>query len=255
MGEHFTLFDYLPGIANLEAYAQGHLGRTFWLDKLPTSFSLVHVLLIIPVLLFTIIGGLAFSRSVSSGGEAAIVPPGHFNLRNLFEMFTDAVYGLAEGVMGEHNAQRFLPFIGTLACFIFFSNCLALIPGFSPPTAVMKTNLAIAGAVFVMTHYWGVKAHGLPYLKHFLGPVWWLAPLMLVIELISHVARPVSLTLRLLGNMLADHAVVFAFFSMVPFLIPVPFLLLGVMVCIVQTLVFCLLTMVYIQGAVAHEEH
>ena len=105
------------------------------------------------------------------------------------------------------------------------------------------------------THVFGVMEHGLKYFKHFLGPVWWLAPLMLPIELVSHIARPLSLTLRLLGNMAADHKVVSSFFALVPLIVPVPFLILGVMVVIVQTLVFCLLSMVYIQGAVTHEGH
>src|SRR6185369_15197563 len=104
-----------------------------------------------------------------------------------------------------------------------------------------------------LTHYYGVKENGLAYFKHFLGPVLWLAPLFLIIELISHIARPLSLTLRLMGNMFADHKVVSAFFLLVPLLVPVPFLILGVLVCIIQTMVFCLLSMVYIQGAVAHD--
>jgi F-type H+-transporting ATPase subunit a len=177
-------------------------------------------------------------------------------LRNLMELFADAVLGVAEGIMGEKNARRFLPLIGTLAFFIFFSNCLALIPGFVPPTSTPKTNLALALTVFVMTHYYGVREHGLSYFKHFLGPVLWLAPLFVLIEIISHVARPVSLTMRLVGNIAADHKVVGAFFFLVPLIVPIPFMVLGVMVCIIQTLVFCLLSMVYIQGAVAgHDDH
>jgi F-type H+-transporting ATPase subunit a len=202
------------------------------------------------------VGAFAFSRAVSGGGRDAIVPPATFNLRNLFELFTDAIVSVATGVMGEKNARRFLPLIGTFAVFIFFSNILALIPGFIPPTSTVKTNLALALVVFVMTHVYGLKDNGLAYFKHFLGPILWLAPLMLVIEIISHIARPVSLTMRLVGNIAADHKVVAAFFALVPLLVPVPFLLLGVLVCIIQTMVFCILAMVYIQGAVAHEhEH
>jgi F-type H+-transporting ATPase subunit a len=117
-----------------------------------------------------------------------------------------------------------------------------------------------------MTHVMGVKEHGLKYFKHFAGPhidaPWWAKPftwilaiLMVVIEMISHFARPVSLSVRLCGNMAADHKVVFAFFVLVPLLVPVPFLILGCLVVIVQTLVFSLLSMVYISMAVAHEEH
>jgi F-type H+-transporting ATPase subunit a len=254
MGEETTWFDLLPGVPNLELFAKQYLARTeTGVQMLPSAFSLTHVLSVTMVLLFVAIGAFAYSAAVSGGGEKAIVPPGRFNLRNLFELFTDAVMSIAEGVMGEKNARRFLPLIGTLAFFIFFSNILALIPGFIPPTATLKTNVALALTVFIMTHVYGVKEHGLAYFKHFLGPVWWLAPLMLLIEIISHIARPLSLSLRLLGNIAADHKVVSAFFGLVPLFLPVPFLILGVLVCIVQTLVFCLLSMVYIQGAVAHE--
>ena len=253
MGEHSTWFDYLPGLKNLEHALSPHLARTeLAVATFPSSFSITHVLSVILIVLFAIIGGLVFSNAVKQGKEA-LIPPKTFGLRNLFELFAESVLGVAEGVMGAKNARRFLPLIGTLAFFIFFSNVLALIPGMAPPTATLHTNAALALTVFVLTHYLGVKEHGLSYFKHFLGPVWWLAPLMLPIEIISHLARPLSLSLRLLGNIFADHKVVFTFFSLVPLLIPIPFMILGVMVAVIQTLVFCLLTMVYIQGAVSHD--
>lgn len=254
MGEETTWFDLLPGIKNLELFAKQHLSRTeVGVQAFPSAFSLTHVFAVVLVLIFVTIGALAFRGSTAKGGRDAVVPPRKFNLRNMFEMFADAVYGIAESVMGDKNARRFLPLIGTLAMFIFFSNVMALIPGFAPPTSTLKTNVALALTVFVMTHVYGVMEHGPKYFKHFLGPVIWLAPLMLPIELVSHIARPLSLSLRLLGNIAADHKVVAAFFALVPLLLPVPFLILGVLVAIVQTLVFCLLSMVYIQGAVAHE--
>src|SRR5205814_1316845 len=149
-----------------------------------SNFTLAHVLGALLVLAFVVVGALAFRREMAGAGDAAIVPPPTFNLRNLVEMFTDAVMGMAEGVMGPKNARRYLPIIGTLAFFIFFSNCLALIPGFIPPTSTLKTNFALALSVFVLTHVFGVVEHGPKYFKHFLGPIIWLAPLMLPIELI-----------------------------------------------------------------------
>lgn len=253
MGEETTWFDLLPGVKNLELYARHWLGRDAGVAMFPTAFSLTHVFGVALVLLFLIAAAATFRAAVVGGGRSAIVPPKRFGLRNLIELFTDAVLSVAEGVMGEKNARRFLPLIGTLAFFIFFSNILALIPGFAPPTATLKTNAALALTVFVLTHVYGVREHGLSYFKHFLGPFWWLAPMMLPIELVSHIARPVSLSLRLLGNIAADHKVVASFFALLPLLLPVPFLVLGVLVAIIQTLVFCLLAMVYIQGAVAHE--
>lgn len=255
MGEHETWFDLLPGWHRLEEFFSPYLQRDWrWQAFQESHFTLTHVAGTILVLLFVTYGALRY-RAATATPEGRLVPPPKFGFRNFFEMFTEAFYNLAEQVMGEHNAQKYLSLIGTLAFFIFFSNVLGLIPGFAPPTATLKTNLAIAGFVFVMTHVLGVKEHGIKYFKHFLGPVLWLSPLMLAIELISHIARPVSLSLRLMGNILADHKVVFSFFTLVPILVPVPFLLLGVLVCVIQTLVFVILTMVYISMAVAHEEH
>jgi F-type H+-transporting ATPase subunit a len=255
MGEETTWFDLLPGVKNLEHFAKHYLARTqAGVQAFPSAFSLTHVFGVAMVLLFVIIGALAFKSAVSKGGEKAIVPPPKMTLRNLMEMITDAVFGVAEPIMGPENARRFLPLIGTLAFFIFFSNVLALVPGFAPPTATLKTNVALALTVFVLTHVYGIAANGLGYFKQFLGhaPVY-MAPFMIPIEIVSHLARPLSLSLRLLGNIAADHKVVSAFFTLVPLIVPVPFLILGTLVAIIQTLVFCLLAMVYINGAVAQD--
>ena len=264
MGEESTWFDLLPGLKNLEHWAQHYLGRTgpsdaFYFRGGPftdSHFSLTHILSAMLVLLFTLVGALAFRGAVERGGDEAIVPPDRLTLRNVFEMLGDAVWNLASGIMGEERAKRYLPLIGTLAFFIFFSNVLALIPGMLPPTATLKTNLALALTVFVITHYEGVKAQGVGnYIKHFMGPIIWLAPLMFLIEIIGHIARPLSLSMRLLGNIASDHKVVGVFFGLVPLLLPVPFLLLGTLVAIIQTLVFCLLSMVYINMAVTVHDH
>jgi F-type H+-transporting ATPase subunit a len=261
MNETQTWFNLLPGYENLVEAAKAPLAR-HWQFLLfgSTFFTLTHVLGTLLVCLFLIYACSRFASVVKKGGDTAILPPQGFGLRALIELFADGALGLMEGVMGHKNARRFFPFICTLAFFIFFNNLLGLIPGFAPPTSHLQTNLALAACVFLVTHVWGVKDHGLGYFKHFLGPIiaWYALPLMilmLIVETISHFARPVSLTLRLLGNMVADHMVVGALTVMVPILIPVPFLLLGVLVSLIQTLVFCMLTMVYISMALGHEEH
>lgn len=259
MGEHGTWFDYLYRFdwwRNLSSDLKGTLGRT---TEVPTAglghshWTLTHILVSLTVVLFVLWGASRFRAGVAAGGRGAIVPPARFNLRNMFEMLCDAILSLMTGVMGEKNARRFFPLIGSLALFILFNNLAALIPGFAPGTDTLKTNFALAGLVFVLTHYYGLKEHGVAYLKHFIGPIWWLAPLMLPIELVGHLARPVSLSLRLMGNMVADHKVIFAFFALVPWFVPIPFYFLGMLVCVVQTLVFCLLSMVYIAMAIAHD--
>jgi F-type H+-transporting ATPase subunit a len=257
-------------MGHFQAYLAKFLGRTAGTEQFPTHFTMAHVWGTVVVVLFLVYAGLSFRAAVVARGggiaKGSLVPPPRFNLRNMMELLLDTVLDLMTQVMGPKNARRFLPLIGSLALFIFFSNLLALIPGFLPPTSMLKTNVGLAVVVFLVTHVFGVKEHGLKYFAHFAGPhidapwyakplTWILAILMVGIELISHLARPVSLSVRLCGNMFADHKVVFAFFVLVPLLVPVPFLILGCLVVIVQTLVFSLLSMVYISMAVAHEEH
>ena len=234
MGEESSWFDLLPGLPALEAWAKHFLGRedesqAFFFRAGPfvdSHFTLTHVLATLLVLIFVTIGSLSFSSAMRRGGESAIVPPRSFSLRNFFEMIADGLFNFTKSIMGEKNARRYLPLIGTLACFIFFSNVLALIPGMIPPTTTLKTNVALALTVFVITHVEGIRAQGVvAYLKHFAGPVWWLAWLIFPIEVIGHLARPLSLSLRLMGNMVSDHKVVSVFFTLVPLLVPVPFLL------------------------------
>jgi F-type H+-transporting ATPase subunit a len=256
MGPHNTWFDFFPGYHTLRENLQHYLGREWtWQMFQATHFQLDHVFGGLLVLAFLAFGAVRYAATVNGAADAGLVPPPRFGLRNLFEMLADTIFGLMVSVMGEKEARRFLPLIGSLFFFILFSNLLSLIPGFIPPTDTLKTNLALSVMVFLLTHIFGVRAHGLKYFKHFLGPFLPLAPLMLPIELISHIARPVSLAMRLLGNISADHAVVLAFFGVIPFLVPVPFLVMGVFVSVVQAVVFSLLTTVYISTAIAHEEH
>lgn len=169
-------------------------------------------------------------------------------LQNVFEPIIAGIEGMVEETMGHHG-KAYFPLIATIAFFILTSNLIGLIPGFYPPTANLNTNAAMALTVFSMTHIIGVKEHGLGYFKHFCGPVIWLAPLMVPIELIGHLARPLSLTLRLFGNMYGHEIVLMIFFTLVPFIAPLPMMLMGVMVAFIQTFVFMLLAMIYIAGA------
>jgi F-type H+-transporting ATPase subunit a len=254
--EHTAWSDYLyylPGWENLSQTLQRWLGRETEFAIFGESYwTLSHVVFALLALLIIAYAGRRFYQSVRA--EGGLVPPPRVTVRNLLEVISEALFGLMVQVMGEKHARRHLPFIGSLALFILISNLMALVPGFGVPTATLSTNLVLAGLVFLATHYYGVRAHGGAYFKHFLGPVWYLSWLILPIEIISHLVRPLSLSLRLMGNMAADHKVVFAFFVLVPILIPVPFLFLGLMVAIIQTVVFSLLSMVYISMAVA-EDH
>jgi F-type H+-transporting ATPase subunit a len=198
-----------------------------------------HVLYAWLVMITLILVGLAAGRNVQ------LVPRG---LQNFMEIFFNAVLDLMEQIMGP-KGRAYFPLIATLALFILVSNLFGLIPGFFPPTANVNTNAALAITVFVITHIVGVKEHGFHYLKHFVGPVWWLAPIIVPIEIIGHLARPISLTLRLFGNMFGKEVVLIIFMTLVPFLLPVPMMLLGVLICFIQTFVFTLLAMIYIAGS------
>jgi len=259
MGEHGTWFDYLNRFSwwtNFNANAEHTLGRQLKVMMFQeTHFTLVHSLTTLLVLMFVTSGAVRFRRGLATA-DGGLVPPRRMTIRNFFEMLAEGLYGLVEGAMGEQNARRFYPLIGTLFIFILFNNLIGLVPGIITPNDTIKTNAALALTVFALTHIYGVKEHGLfNYLKHFAGPVPALAPLMVPIELISHLARPLSLTFRLLGNMVADHKVLFTFTTLMPFIVPLPFYLLGLLVCFIQALVFVMLTMVYLGMAVEHEEH
>jgi F-type H+-transporting ATPase subunit a len=259
MGEHGTWFDYLNRFdtwRSINHSLEHSLGRTKPMLMLfqESGWTLTHVLVELVVLAFVTWGVLAFFKGLKNA-DKGVVPPRTMNLRNFFEYTAESVYGMVEGAMGEKNAARFFPLIGTLWMFILFGNLIGLVPGFISPNDTLKTNVGIALLVFFLTHYFGVREHGLSYFKHFLGPVPVLIPLMLPIEIISHIARPISLSVRLMGNMMADHKVVMSFFALVPFLVPLPFMLLGLLICLIQALVFCSLAMVYISMAIEHEEH
>lgn len=169
-------------------------------------------------------------------------------LQNFMEVFVGGIEKVITDNMGERG-KPFYPLIATLAFFILTSNLLGLIPGFFPPTANLNTTVACAVIVFLSTHVVGIRNHGFKYIKHFLGPVWWLAPIMLPVEIIGHLSRPLSLSFRLFGNMNGHELILLIFFGLVPFLVPLPMMLMGVLVAFLQTFVFMLLSTIYIQGS------
>lgn len=170
-------------------------------------------------------------------------------LQNVLEVIISGFDSLLNEVMG-HNGRRYFPLIATLGIFIFLSNLIGAIPGFSSPTSNINTTAALALVVFFSTHAVGIKTHGLKYIKQFMGPVWWLTPLMLPIEIISHLSRPLSMSFRLFGNMKGGDLVLLVLLILVPLIVPLPIVALKLFVYIVQTLVFVLLAMMYISSAV-----
>lgn len=174
-------------------------------------------------------------------------------LQHIFESVHGFVEGQSEEIIGHHS-EGYTPFLMALAFFILFCNLIGMIPGFESPTAFPSVPLGCAICAFVYYQAQGFKHAGIAYLKHFAGPMLILAPLMIPIEIISHLARVLSLTIRLYANIFAGDMVTLVFFSLVPIGVPVIFLGLHIGVSFLQTYIFVLLTTVYLAGAVA-EEH
>ncbi len=199
-----------------------------------------------------ITAGMVSKISMKQKGSEAVIPDGKLSPRGIFEMVTEFIQGLVDMVIGHHG-RKYIPMFASIFILIFANNLFGLIPGLSPATEQINTTLAMGSFMFLVYNYLGIKENGIAYLKHFLGPLLWLAPLMVVIELISHIVRPLSLGLRLSKVMTGDHLVIGIFTDLVPLVLPIPFYLLGIFFCFVQAMVFTLLSMVYIALATAHD--
>ena len=216
------------------------------------------------LLLMIIIAYLAWEARVSFKRlKEAYKPEEELTLRTFFEVFFEFFYNTAKDVMGAENAKRYFPIIGASAIFIFLSNALGLIPGMIPPTSNLNVTAGCAVLVFFAFNFYGLRDNGLDYIKHMAG---WgvfdntaaniaLALVIFPIELISSIVRPITLAIRLMLNMAVDHLLVSIFMGMFAILLPLPLMALGIIVICVQTLVFCLLTAIYIGLATEHAEH
>ena len=173
-------------------------------------------------------------------------------LQQVLEVTVQGLDGLLVDVVGPEG-RKYLPLIGGLAFFIFLSNFMGMVPSFSAPTGNFNTTVACAVVVFFYYNWQGFQEHGVGYVKHFLGPIWWLAPLMLVIEFIGHLARPLSLSMRLFGNISGEHVATSVFYDIFSFVLPLPMMALGLFAAFLQTFIFIMLTMVYIAGSISHD--
>lgn len=173
--------------------------------------------------------------------------------QHIAEMIHETIGGQAEQVIG-HGYQRFQAYVTCIFLFVLLNNLSGLIPGIAAPTTSIMVTLGLAVPTFLYYNFYGIREQGLiGYIKHFCGPIWWMAPLLLPIEIVSHLARVMSLSVRLYANMFAGDLVTLVFFSLIPIGIPVIFLGLHLFVSLIQAFVFMLLTMIYLSLAVAHE--
>ena len=208
---------------------------------LPASIQhhYLHVfMLLVAVLIIFIMGLYARTLRKEVPGKA----------QNFFEVLVGGINNLAVDVMGQEG-KAYIPVVFGIGLYVAVSNLMALIPGLIPPTSNMNTTAAPAIFVFLLYNFIGIKKHGAGYIKHFLGPLVWLAPFMIIIEFISHLARPLSLTMRIFGNIAGEDLVVVILFMLVPIIVPLPMFFLMIFTSVLQAFVFMMLTMVYIAGA------
>jgi F-type H+-transporting ATPase subunit a len=202
-----------------------------------------HVIYSWVVMIFLIVVGAIAVKGIS-------MIPG--KAQNFFEILISGLEEFMVDITGEEG-RWFFPIIATIFIYIAVCNLCGLLPGFFPPTASINTTLSCALPVFVFTHYIGVKYHGFKYIKHFLGPVWWMSPLILIIEIIGHLARIMSLSFRLFGNIMGHELVLAILFMLAgAFLAPLPIMAMGIFVSFVQAFVFFLLSIMYFAGAMEH---
>jgi F-type H+-transporting ATPase subunit a len=176
-------------------------------------------------------------------------------LQNLLEFIYESLEAFIANVVGEKNVSELLPVLATIFIYIFSANLMGLIPGLKSPTSMFANCLGMALIVFFLTAWMGFRHHGLGYIKHFAGPIWWMAPLMFPIHVVGEISRPISLTLRLFGNIMGEDVVILVLTSFIfPLLVPIPMHLLAIFTSLLQALVFTILSGVYLSGAVS-EEH
>lgn len=204
-----------------------------------------YIVMCLIVMIFLILFFGASSRKLK------IIPS---KFQSILELIIQTFENLLVDIIGEQG-KKYLPLIGTIGLFIFFCNILGLVPGFMSPTSKLNVTVGCALVVFVYYHWQGIKSQGIiKYLKHFTGPTPLLAPLLMPIEIISHFSRPISLSLRLFGNIFAEEMLIVVIASIIPFILPLPFMAVAIFTATIQTFVFVLLACIYIAGAVAHEE-
>lgn len=260
MPEHTSFLSYLIAMFPALGENMHNFGESFLGHKKVDAHGAEPIaasVFVILVILF-----LAWrAKAAVSDYEKSIIPDEKLSLRTFFEIFIGYFYNMMKDMMGPTRAKKYFPVVGTAACFVFFSNVLGLIPGFLPPTSTWNITVGCALVVLFAFTYYGLKAQGMGFLTHLAGP--WMGPAMLPINILlfaieflsTFIIRPVTLSIRLMLNIAVDHLLLTIFLGFFTLFLPIPIMLLGTLVALVQVLVFCLLTSIYITLATETHDH
>lgn len=245
----FSWFHLIPGVedGSLVPFVPAHHAYLF------LSACFVSAVIIA----FGLLARMALQRKLASAeGIDRYTAESGLGVFTVAEGLVSFIRGMQAGLLDKEHQRRWTPLIGAFFVYIFVSNILSIVPGFQPPTDNINTNVGMA--IIVMVTYWvvGLVSDPKGFIAHLTGPVWWLAPLIGAIELLGLlVVRPVTLSLRLTGNMFADHTVFGVISGLAPLAVPVPFLVLAIVVSTIQAFVFALLTTIYISLSLPHGDH
>jgi F-type H+-transporting ATPase subunit a len=238
--------------------AYGAEGAFTWIGTLQhaagTHFP-EHILTLILVCSLIALAGVFYRSSLGKSANV-VIPDRGLTFRNICEAYGQFIMDQCKAVIGEKEGPQYFGFISTIFLVILLSNLIGLIPGFLPPTEYLSTTMALGAFSFIYYNAKGIKEQGfVKYFAHFCGPLWYMAILIFPIEILSNFIRPISLALRLRGNMYGDHLVLSIFSDLAPIVVPIIFMVLGILVSCIQAYVFTVLSMVYISLATAHHDH
>jgi F-type H+-transporting ATPase subunit a len=255
MDHETTWLTLLPFYAALEAWLSpwfgvSYMGKPWILEPLLASVAVAFLLLVC--------AWYMRGRLLAEPLEHQIIPSDALTLGNLLDWLLEFLFAEMHKVLGR-QAFRYFPTIATLGLYILVANLWGLLPGMRAPTSIFSIAFACGVVTFLYYHYHGLRVHGLGHIRHIANPTgdlqgWLLSPLFFPIEVFSHLSRPFTLGIRLFVNLSSDHTVLASFFGMVPILLPLPFMALGLLVAVVQTMVFLLLSMVYLQLSTQHDD-
>lgn len=258
MPEHTSFFSYLIAMFPALGKNMENFGKTFIGQKPVDAHGAEPI--VASVFIVLLLAVLAWrARAKVTNYDESVIPDEKLSLRTFFEIFIGYFYNMMKDMMGPTRAKKYFPVIGTAACFILFSNFLGMIPGFLPPTSSWNITAGCAVCVLVAFTYYGLKAQGMGFITHLAGP--WMGIAMLPINILifaievlsTFIIRPITLSIRLMLNMAVDHLLLSILLGIFTLFLPIPIMILGTLVAVVQVLVFCLLASIYI--ALATEGH